>query len=184
MVLFLQKIISEQKLIGMKEMLCFSLKDYIRSPNHYSFESFRFYSCANFQDYVKDYLEEDYNNFVEKYNIKEPLAFEEYLMDISAFPIIYMVIHIAPLLDSNFPSGANFIAALVEVFDIANQEKRELAGEAFFEDALLIIRFRNFPRDVSKFPLLDTAISDLSNAFNGLNKEMRDEITCAWFSFP
>ena len=167
----------------MKEMIGFSLQDYIRTPNHYSFESFRFYSCADFQDYVNDYLEEDYDDFVVKYNISEPLAFVEYLMDISTFPMKYMVIHIDPLLDSNFRLGANFIAALTEVFDISNKEKRELAGEAFFEDALLIVRFRNFPRDISKFPLLDTAIADLSNAFNGLSEEMRDEVSGAWFSF-
>ena len=167
----------------MEELLGLSLQEYIRTPNHYSFESFRFYSCADFRDYVKDYLEEDYDDFIEKYNISEPVDFIDYLIDISAFPMKYMVVHIAPLLESNFYYGANFITALADAFDIEIQEKRELAGETFFEEALLIIRFRNFPRDVSKFPITDSVISDLSNAFNGMNKEMRDDVTCKWLLF-
>ena len=152
-----------------------SLADYIRNPNHYSYNSYVFFPCESFSEFVEHSLESDLERLVKRgYIDAAPVIDED--TDYSSLPIRYLVLSLDSFLDEDLHLGVKFISAFIRVLDLPDYDERDFMAELICRNVSLFISFQPIARNVDDYPLNQQFVNELSDLHNSIPYQFRHQI--------
>lgn len=148
---------------------------YLNQPLHYSFVSYDFCTCENFDDYCYEDNHVGFDPETRELKYVDPkLTYDVFFADL---PFRYMLLTPELLLEMDFRVAANFMTALVDTFDIDDEKKKVLlANMLMTEGCPVFIKFKRLPRNIDWHPLNQKAIIAVSNLYNELPSSIRKHL--------
>ena len=151
--------------------------NYLRQANHYSYHSYVFYPCENFEEFINYSLEADLNRLL-KEKVIPVLPDLENIRDYSNFPICYMVLTPVTLFEHDFQKAANFLSGLITLIDLPDPDydRPDLLAQILCTSDPLFIKFKKVARNIDDFPLSDKLIENVTDLHTSIPYDIREEI--------
>jgi hypothetical protein len=128
----------------------------------------------NFDHYcILDNVEISSMSYKELQNILSLPRSNQFLTDLQ---FRYLLLDIDWLYNGGFLLATNFIAALLNILDIDDYEKREILERMINEDCPIVMKFKMIARNIDEYPLNESDVDLASKLYSEIPKKIKKDI--------